>query len=104
MFKFSYEIDSSFDWEEILDTLKEYFNLEKGIMEYSTSEEPHNHKKELSIEEIKEMARDMIFQNSSFSITFDNFQINVIEFEDRIEISSDLYLQAILESRGIELS
>jgi len=104
MSKFVYEIDSSFDWEEILDVLKENFNLEKGIIEYYTIEEPHFNKKELPMKEIKEIARDMIFQNSSFLIIFENFEISVSEYDDAIEISSEIDLQSLLESKGIELS
>jgi hypothetical protein len=102
--RYSYEIDSSLEWEEILNALQEEFNLEEGKILYYDSEEPHEKEKQGQIKELKEIAKNMVFEDSSFSFIFDNFEINVLEYDDKVQIDSSVDLEYLFESQEIEFS
>ena len=89
--KYIYEIESSIDLDEIIDSLTEEFNLKDGILEYFSHSKDDLIKENLPINDLKSKAIEVSNNDEYPSIVFPNFEI-IVE-EDRIEIISKIKLK-----------
>ncbi len=95
--KYIYEIDSSLDLDEVIDSLTEELKLEKGILRYFSLSQDDLLEKELPISRLQEEALEASNNNEYPSIIFPKVEINVDD--DKIEIVS----QIKLDLRDIDL-
>jgi hypothetical protein len=88
--KYIYEIESSIYFDTIIDVLKEELNLKEGKLSYFSLDIDDWVEEVLPIEELKDRAMDIFFEQDDMSLIFDNVELNLTE--DKIEIISKIKL------------
>ena len=88
--KYVYEIESSLDLDDIIDSLKDELKLERGIIRYFSFSKDNLVEEKLPINELKIKALEVNNNDEYPSLIFPNVEINVDE--DRIEIISKIKL------------
>jgi hypothetical protein len=88
--KYTYEIESSIYFDNIIDLLKEELNLKEGKLSYFSLDVDDLVEEILPIDELKDKAMDVFFEQDDMSLIFDNIELNLTE--DNIEILSKVKL------------
>lgn len=89
--KYVYEIESSLDLDEVIDSLREELNLEKGILMHFSLSKDDLIKEELPIAELKTKVLKLNVNKEHSSLIFQDVEINVDD--GRIEIVSKINLE-----------
>ena len=88
--KYIYEIESSLDLDDVIDSLKEELKLEEGILRYFSLSKDDLLEEKLSMNELKIKALEVSSNEEHPSLIFPNIEIYVSE--DKIEIVSKIKL------------
>ncbi len=88
--KYVYEIESSLDLEDIIDSLKDELNLKEGLLSYFSFSKDDLLEEKLPIDKLKTKAIEVNDEEEYPSIIFPNVEIHVDE--SRIEIISKIKL------------
>jgi len=88
--KYVYEIESSLDLDDVIDSLKGELKLEEGVLRYFSFSKDDLLEEKLPIDELKIKALEVNSNDEYPSLIFPNVEINVDD--GRIEIVSKIKL------------
>ena len=75
--KYVYEIESSLDLDEVIDSLKDELKLEEGLLRYFSLSKDDLIEEKLPIDELKRKALEVNKDDEYPSLIFPNVEINV---------------------------
>jgi len=90
--KYIYEIDSSLDLDEIIDSLKDELELKEGVLRYFSLTKDDLIEEKLSIDKLRIKALEVNSNDEYPSLIFQNVEINVYNDLSKIDIISKIKL------------
>ena len=93
--KYVYEIESSIDFDDIIDVIKEELKLEEGRLMYFSLSKDDMIEIDLPIDQLKEKALEVFAEYDYLTLKFQDLEINVGDSEINIPSKIKLELEGI---------